>query len=259
MRAAEVNHLGAMDGGIAAHDSREATAPQAPAVPNPQSHAYWATLLFIAGYFIAAVACLWQWHSPRPWERLDIFSTGFLVVSLVWGCAMMRFHRSIFRSREVMEEAAGVTYDPWMLRWITIFAIAELTVFLDYGHWHLVPQLLNPVLQTIGLVLYLAGAVWLIWTDRYLAKVFAGDLSERKVMTKGPYRFVRHPRYAALIASRIAFALTLGSILAWFFFFGWLWVNLRRVQLEEDHLRKLFGADYEKYAAKTARFLPGIY
>ncbi len=253
-----MNHSSAMDGGIAA-DARSSSLAGAPVPANPQTRAYWITLLFIAGYVGLVIACLWQWGSPRPWQRLDIFSVGFILVSLVWGCATMRFHRAIFRSKEVMEEAAGTTYDPWMLRWITIFAFLELSVFLDYGHWHLVPQLLNPVLQTIGLVLYLAGAIWLIWTDRYLAKVFAGELSERKVMTQGPYRFVRHPRYAALIASRIAFALTLGSILAWFFFLGWLWVNLRRVRLEEEHLRELFGAEYEAYAAKTSRFLPGIY
>jgi protein-S-isoprenylcysteine O-methyltransferase Ste14 len=254
-----MSHLSAMGGGVAASGSAQSSVSQSPSSANPQTRAYWLTLLFIAGYVAIVVACLWQWGAPRPWQRLDFFSAGFIVVSLVWGCATMRFHRSIFRSKDVMEEATGTTYDPWMLRWITIFAIAELSVFLDYGHWHLVPQLLNPVLQSIGLLLYLAGAVWLIWTDRYLAKVFAGDLSQRKVMTKGPYRFVRHPRYAALIASRIAFALTLGSILAWFFFLGWLWVNLRRVRLEEDHLRKLFGAEYDAYAARTARFLPGIY
>jgi protein-S-isoprenylcysteine O-methyltransferase Ste14 len=254
-----MNHSSAIGSRIVAGDSSRPAVAQAPAPANPQTRAYWLTLAFIAGYVVLVVACLWQWGSPRPWQRLDFFSVGFIVLSLLWGCATMRFHRSIFRSKEVMEEAAGVTYDPWMLRWITIFAILELSVFIDYGHWHLVPQLLNPVLQSIGLVLYLGGAIWLIWTDRYLAKVFAGDLSKRKVMTQGPYRFVRHPRYAALVASRIAFALTLGSILAWLFFLGWLWVNLRRVRLEEAHLRELFGAEYEAYIARTARFLPGIY
>lgn len=248
-----------MDARIAARNSSGAFLSQPESLTHSQTRAYWTTLLVIAAYIAATILCLLQWNSPRPWQRLDIFSVGFLLLSLFWGCATMRFHREIFRSREVMDEAAGVTYDPWMLRWIWIFAIAELSVFLDYGHWHLVPQLLNPVLQTMGLVLYLCGAIWLIWTDRYLATVFAGDLSERKVMTQGPYRFMRHPRYAALIASRLALALTLGSVLAWFFFLGWIWVNLRRVKLEEDHLRELFGSHYDRYAAKTARFLPGIY
>ena len=227
--------------------------------PVTQSKLFWMTLLYVALYFAAAIACLWQWGSARPWSRLDIFSGGFLLISLMWIHATLRFHRAIFRSREVMREAFGTSYDPEMMTWINVFAIAELSVFLDYGHLHLVPQLENPVLQTIGLAMYFLGAVWLIWTDRYLSRQFHGDLADRKVMTEGPYRFVRHPRYAALIASRIAFALCLASILAWGFTLGWLFVNLRRVRLEEAHLRELFGPDYDVYASRTSRFLPGIY
>lgn len=230
-----------------------------PSSSRSARRAFWGTLLFISLYFVAALACLWQWDSPRPWTRIDIFSGGFLLISLIWAAGMMRFHRVIFRSPDLMREAAGTTYDPQMLLWINIFAVAELTVYLDYGHWHLVPQLENPLLQSVGLILYFCGAFWLIWTDNYLSRVFAGDLSERRLMTEGPYRFVRHPRYAALIASRIAFGLALASILAWFFFIGWLWVNLRRVRLEEAHLRKLYGAEYEAYASRTARLIPGIY
>ncbi len=40
---------------------------------------------------------------------------------------------------------------------------------------------------------------------------------------------------------------------------AWLGVLLRRIHLEEIHLHELFGADYEAYAARTVRLLPGIY
>lgn len=223
---------------------------------QPLKGAFWGTLVFIALYFVAAACCLRQWGSPHPWKRLDVFSGSFLLVSLIWVYATMRFHRAIFRSREVMREASGMSFDPEMLTWINIFAIAELTVFMDYGHWHLVPQLEQPPLQAIGLTMCFLGAVWLIWTDRHLSQQFRGDMTNRKLISDGPYRFVRHPRYAALIASGIAFALTLASILAWGFAVGWLVVNLRRVRLEEAHLRGLFGAEYDAYSARTARFLP---
>jgi protein-S-isoprenylcysteine O-methyltransferase Ste14 len=234
-----------------------------PRTPSRRDHlparAFWGTLLFIALHFVVALAFLWQWGTPRPWSRVDIFSGGFLLISLMWVYATMQFHRTIFRSREVMREAAGLTFDSEMLTWINAFGVAELSVFADYGHWHLVPQLEKPVLQAIGLVMYFLGAVWLIWTDRHLSRQFQGDLSNRKMLTSGPYRFVRHPRYAGLLASHIAFSLTLASILAWGFALGWLLVNLRRVRLEDAHLRNLFGAEYEAYAARTARFLPRIY
>ncbi len=100
---------------------------------------FWGTLLFIALHFVVALAFLWQWGTPRPWSRVDIFSGGFLLISLMWVYATMQFHRTIFRSREVMREAAGLTFDSEMLTWINAFGIAELSVFADYGHWHLCP------------------------------------------------------------------------------------------------------------------------
>jgi protein-S-isoprenylcysteine O-methyltransferase Ste14 len=78
-------------------------------------------------------------------------------------------------------------------------------------------------------------------------------------MRTGPYRFVRHPRYAALLVSRIAFALALASILVWIFALGWLWAILRRIGLEEAHTQELFGAEYGNYAATTRRLIPGVY
>ena len=111
----------------------------------------------------------------------------------------------------------------------------------------------------VGLTFYCLSVLWLLWTDRYLSRVFQGNLSDRNVITDGPYRFVRHPRYAGLMALQFAFALALGSVLAWGFAIGWILVNMRRVRLEEVHLRKLFGAAYDRYCSRTPRFIPGAY
>jgi len=224
--------------------------------PNFLTWPFALTVLFLLFYLAAAICCLRQWDSPHPWARVDVFSGGFLLISMIWLYGTVQFHRGIFRSRELISEAVGTAFDPSMLFWINFFAVAELTVFLDYGHWHLVPLLEKTWLQSFGLGLYSLGALWLVWTDRYLSRQFQGNPSERKVLTDGPYRFVRHPRYSALIAARFAFALSLASILAWGFALGWLWVNLQRVQLEEAHLHSLFGEDYDAYAARTPRFFP---
>jgi protein-S-isoprenylcysteine O-methyltransferase Ste14 len=218
--------------------------------------AFAAAVVFVLLYTAAALCCLRQWGTDHPWSRLDAFSGGFLAVSLIWVYATMQFYRVIFRSRDIFREAVGTTYDSMMLFWIGAFGVAEISVFMDYGHWHLVPALEQPVLQAIGLGIYLFSALWLIWTDRFLSRQFEGELGKRRVLADGPYRFVRHPRYAALIAARIAFALSLASILAWGFAIGWLWVNLERVRLEEAHLREIFGQEYDEYAARTGRFFP---
>jgi protein-S-isoprenylcysteine O-methyltransferase Ste14 len=70
---------------------------------------------------------------------------------------------------------------------------------------------------------------------------------------------VRHPRYAGLLISRVAFALTYGSVLAWALGIIWAALIVRRIPREEAHLRQIFGADYEAYAARTARLIPGVF
>ena len=235
-------------------------APPHIAKPKPVFFTKSFVLTFLCGslWFIAAFCGLWQWNSAVPWSQLDMFSVGLLFLLLVWCFATAHFHREMFQSREVMLEASGMTFDRLMFFWIDLFAAAEVLVFFDYGQWHLVPQLRQPLLQIPGLILCVAGTAWLVWTDAYLSRQFR-DLSDRKMMCRGPYRFVRHPRYAGLIICSVAFALAMASAVAWALAIGWVWVNVRRVQLEDNHLRGLFGREYDAYAARTARFFPGVY
>jgi protein-S-isoprenylcysteine O-methyltransferase Ste14 len=215
--------------------------------------------LFFVIYFATSLACLWQWSRPRPWSRLDRFFGGYILLSLLWLLAASDFLRTFQRQKEIGAELSGATFDPWTLRFTVVLPIAELTVFLDYGHWHLVPALSQPALQWAGLGISLAGALLLFWTDRQLLAHFAGDMTRREVMETGPYRFVRHPRYLALLLSRVAFALALASPLGWLFAVLWFLMLARRIRLEEVHLRKIFGTDYAAYMRRTSRLLPGVF
>jgi protein-S-isoprenylcysteine O-methyltransferase Ste14 len=211
-------------------------------------------LVFMLIYFALGVACLWQWGEPRGWARVDFFAAIALILSVLMGAEHLSFSRSI--PDEIKSEAFGTSYDPGMAARVTLLGIAELIVFLDYGHWHLAPALENKILQSAGVALYLITLAWLRSTDARLTRHF-NDAS--KLITAGPFRLVRHPRYAALIASRIAFALVFASLLGWALAAGWAAVVLRRIRLEEPHLEERFGEEYRHYASKTARLIPGLY
>jgi protein-S-isoprenylcysteine O-methyltransferase len=136
---------------------------------------------------------------------------------------------------------------------------ADLTVFLDYGRWQLVAKLEQPLLQSLGLGLYVAVAIWQAWTDTHLARYFSQESPETVPMNHGPYRYVRHPRYSAAIVAKVAFALALASALGWVLVAAWAILLLRKIAVEEAHLRTMFGPRYEAYSQRTARVLPGIY
>ena len=171
--------------------------------------------LFFICYLAAMLLRLRQWGSARPWARLDRFSGGYLLLSILWLEASRGFLRTFLRRNEISGELSGASYDRWTLRFSMLLPLAELAIFLDYGHWRLMPTLARPSLQWTGLALSLLGALLLFWTDRQLLAHFAGDMSRRELMETGPYRFIRHPRYLALLLSRISLALALASPLGW--------------------------------------------
>ena len=209
---------------------------------------------------VAFLVCLRQWGTDHPWSRLDLYSGTFLALAIVVAFEdAVTFSRSAYRNKEVALEALGLSFDPHLFRWGRVLNAAMLLVVLDYAHWRLVPALERPLLQGIGIVLGILGVLWQTWTDAWLGHYFERDLATRKVITGGPFRFVRHPRYAGFLVRKLAWPLLFASIIGWALLPLWLVLVFNRVRREEAHLIKLFGAEYEAYARGTARLLPGVY
>jgi len=158
-----------------------------------------------------------------------------------------------------MQEWWGSNSDPGGVQRVMILMAFDLTVFLDYSHWHLWVLFDRPTLQACGLTLYAGAMAWQMWTDSHLAKFFAAGLQEAAPMSNGPYRFVRHPRYFAAWVGKVAFALIFANGLGWVMVLAWGALLLQKVELEEAHLSKLFGRGYEAYQKRTAKLLPWIY
>lgn len=101
----------------------------------------------------------------------------------------------------------------------------------------------------------------LIWTLRSLGPNLTDTVVTRQahtLVTRGPYRWVRHPFYDCMAL----FTLSLGLMCAnWFVLaagvavFGLL---TSRSRTEESKLLERFGESYRAYRASTGRFVPGI-
>lgn len=84
--------------------------------------------------------------------------------------------------------------------------------------------------------------------------------SDHQLVQSGPFAVVRHPIYVALFTLMIALAIAFGHtrqlILAIPLYALGTWLRITR---EERLLRAMFGADYDAYAARVSRFLPGVF
>ena len=217
------------------------------------------TLAYSLAYVGVAIACLVQWHSPKPWARLDWFAGAYFALRMAGSLHSIVSSLGVFRSGTLRREWWALNSDPAGPRWVMALMALDLIVFLDYGHWRFAPWLARPSLQIAGIAIYFLVSFWQIWTDSYLARYFNQNQQPLVPMNDGPYRYMRHPRYAAAIVGKIAMALTFASPLGWFLVIAWGFLLLNKIEVEETHLRKLFGVRYESYARGTAKVIPKIY
>jgi protein-S-isoprenylcysteine O-methyltransferase Ste14 len=133
---------------------------------------------------------------------------------------------------------------------------------LDRGQLHLSDSV-PTVLQIAALVAYALASLVIVWAmhvNRFFSSI-PRIQSERghKVISSGPYRFVRHPGYTASLVAAIASGIALGSWLSTLIVPFAVAGLIRRTIVEERLLeRELPG--YADYASRVRyRLVPGIW
>jgi len=81
----------------------------------------------------------------------------------------------------------------------------------------------------------------------------------KKLVIRGPYRYVRNPMYIGAGLVLLGEAALYGSyaVLRWFLIFAAA-VNLFIFFYEEPTLRRLFGKEYEEYCRRVPRWIPNV-
>ena len=106
-----------------------------------------------------------------------------------------------------------------------------------------------------GEALAVASCVWLLASVLALGRCFGVLPEARGLVTRGPYRLVRHPVYLGELAASLG--LVLGAPTAWNLTAAgvMLVAQLVRMRLEERALEGAF-PEYAAYAARTPRIVP---
>ena len=78
----------------------------------------------------------------------------------------------------------------------------------------------------------------------------------RELATSGPYRRIRHPQYAGFIMIMTGFLLQWPTLVTLAMFPILVYMYLRLARREERDALAEFGEAYQRYAARTPRFIP---
>jgi protein-S-isoprenylcysteine O-methyltransferase Ste14 len=108
-------------------------------------------------------------------------------------------------------------------------------------------------------VLILAGNFLSVMVIRRLGGSFSIMAEARGLVTGGPYALVRHPLYLVEEIAVIGVFIQVASWPAALFFAAHLAFQLQRIRNEEAVLSRTFPRDYQAYAARTARLIPGVW
>jgi len=113
-----------------------------------------------------------------------------------------------------------------------------------------------------GLAIFLFGIAYASWAAITLGRFYAPTVEvqfDHRVIDKGPYRFIRHPRYAGGLLAYLGLGLALQSwaaVLTLLIVMGLGYVY--RIRVEEKFLIAELGDDYIEYCKRTKRIIPFV-
>ena len=100
------------------------------------------------------------------------------------------------------------------------------------------------------------------WVGRYRSREGGGgpgiSVPPERLVTVGPYRWVRNPMYLGHLIFLAGLAIALGSWIGAIVLAAHVvWFD-RRVRQDEARLEALFGEPYRDYRARVKRWIPGL-
>jgi protein-S-isoprenylcysteine O-methyltransferase Ste14 len=113
-----------------------------------------------------------------------------------------------------------------------------------------------------GLAIEAMGLALAVWARRHLGRNWSGEIAikvDHQLVRSGPYAWVRHPIYTALLAMYAGSAVVSGEMHALLGLAMAVFAYARKIRLEEANLRAAFGAEYREYCSATRALVPGLY
>jgi len=143
---------------------------------------------------------------------------------------------------------------------IVAFAVVYLLIRFGVFHGHH-SVVSSPVLEGIGMVLFLSGLGLAVWARVHLGRNWGTPMSEKvdaALVTSGPYQYIRNPIYSGIILAAI------GTTVA----ISWYWLVVVALMgtyfvysaiVEEQTMERLFPDTYPEYKRSTKRLIPFIF
>jgi protein-S-isoprenylcysteine O-methyltransferase Ste14 len=124
-----------------------------------------------------------------------------------------------------------------------------------------IPESFRPAIA-IGVVVQCAFLLLAVWARWHLGRNWAAEVrigEGHELVRTGPYRWIRHPIYTAMLGMFVGTAIASGQYHALLGVVILFVAYIRKTRLEEEILNRTFPTDYEAYRRSTWRLVPPIF
>jgi protein-S-isoprenylcysteine O-methyltransferase Ste14 len=164
------------------------------------------------------------------------------------------------KPQDLLKSFDGKTILWFRILYPTGIIAAFLCMTLGWGQWF---DEFNFTIFITGFALFVIGLI-LRWVAILSLKrsftVKISILENHQLKTDGVYRWMRHPSYTGLLLYYFGLGLVMNNVISILLL---LLVNgltlYQRIPLEEKALSEHFGEQWDSFAAKTKRLIPGIF
>ncbi|MCI5072661.1 isoprenylcysteine carboxylmethyltransferase family protein [bacterium] len=145
------------------------------------------------------------------------------------------------------------------------FYLSIIPVYYIYVFQYFTTNHIKPIhlVEIIGILLGLFGVLFRWKSIHYLGQWFTSEVviqSDHKLVTSGPYRWIRHPGYtgALLFGLTVPLIFNIPIYMIWSAFIL-IPAYVYRIYVEEIALKSHFSDEYPEYKKKSWKLLPFIY
>jgi len=187
------------------------------------------------------------------------YSLALIVIALAW----MLKYRAARWGRKYSEGRQRICSDDKfkVLGKLIFVAMNALTLASFWSDSRILLLFGNDTLRLAGMIVLIAATLLYAKSLSQLGNNYSPCFDAHlpfRIVTYGPYSYIRHPLYLANILQGVGYILTSGSLWVLLFAAYGIVALIRSLVREESYLAKNF-PEYEPYRAKTSRLIPFIY
>ena len=147
-----------------------------------------------------------------------------------------------------------------------LWGVIGISIFLAIYGSYAWPQFSYPysvATYSTGALLFVFGIALRWWSIIHLGRFFTVNVAiakDHRVVSDGPYRFVRHPSYTGALVAFIGLGILVHNWMAALLLVVPITIMfLWRIHIEERALSAALGKAYTDYMARTKRLIPFVY